>query len=267
MANTHDRRIVNPPIRFRYDLDPIDRDPSPCPPPANDDSSTLPGSTRPVSVTYFQWTDVCPLCQTSNHRKSGRYYESCDLFYHPACLPASASRRPNPQASARGYANAVYSMNMQPSLPFQQHLLLTNICRMSWNSPSCVDNADTNDAIRFAKSSTAIGPNMMSTHHLTKLAHRAISHLTNIFNLTISTGQIPEIWHKAIIIPILMPGKDDYIGKNWRPIILLCLATKMLEKLLLPKILTHIYFGRSTRHAVDSRRSPPTLLQASQKNI
>ena len=32
-------------------------------------------------------------------------------------IHAPASRRPNPQASARGYANAVYSQNMQPSLP------------------------------------------------------------------------------------------------------------------------------------------------------
>ena len=32
-------------------------------------------------------------------------------------LPAPASRRPNHRASARGYANAVYSLNMQPTLP------------------------------------------------------------------------------------------------------------------------------------------------------
>ena len=40
-------------------------------------------------------------------------------------LPVPASRRPNHRASARGYANAVYSQNMQPSLPHsrQQHLL------------------------------------------------------------------------------------------------------------------------------------------------
>ena len=82
----------------------------------------------------------------------------------------------------------------------------------------------------------------MSTLHLNKLAHGAINYLTKIFNLSISTGQIPEIWHKAIIIPILKPGKDNYIGKNWRPISLLCPASKTLEKLLLPKILTHITF-------------------------
>ena len=102
--------------------------------------------------------------------------------------------------------------------------------------------ADTKEAIRLAKSSTAIGPNGMSTLHLKKLTQGAINYLTTIFNLSISTGQIPEIWHKAIIIPIVKPGKDNKIGKNWRPNSLLCPAAKMLKKLLLPKILTHISF-------------------------
>ena len=47
MANTRDRRSINPPIRFRYDLDSIDRDQSPCHPPVNNGSSTLPGPLDP----------------------------------------------------------------------------------------------------------------------------------------------------------------------------------------------------------------------------
>ena len=58
------------------------------------------------------------------------------------------------------------------------------------------------DTIRLAKSSTAIRPDGMSTLHTKKLAHGAINYLTNILDLSISTEQIPEIWHKAIIIPI-----------------------------------------------------------------
>ena len=102
--------------------------------------------------------------------------------------------------------------------------------------------ADTNEAIRLAKSSTAIGPNGMSTLHLKKLAHGAINCLTNIFNLSISTGQMPEVWRKAIVIPIVKHGKDNNIGKNWRPVRLLCPAAKTLAKLMLPKIQTHIPF-------------------------
>ena len=119
--------------------------------------------------------------------------------------------------------------------------------------------ADIKEAIRLAKSPTAIGPDGMSTHHLKKLAQRATNYLTNILNLSISTGQIPEIWHKAIIIPIPKPGKDNNIGMNWRPISLLCPAAKTLEKLQLPKILTHIPF-HPAQHGLRPRHSTSNAL-------
>ena len=97
----------------------------------------------------------------------------------------------------------------------------------------------------------------MSILHLKKLAPGAINYLTSIFNLSISTGQITEISHKAIIIPVLKPGKDNNIGKNWRPISLLCPAAKMLEKLLLPKILAHIYF-HTAQHGFRPKHSTIT---------
>ena len=105
--------------------------------------------------------------------------------------------------------------------------------------------ADTKEAIRLAKSHTAIGPDGLSTNHLKKLAQGAINYLTNIFIMSISTRQIPEIWHKAIIIPILLPGKDNNVGNNWSQVSLLCPAAKTLQKLLLPKILTHIPYPHS----------------------
>ena len=58
---------------------------------------------------------------------------------------------------------------------------------------------------------------------------------STIFNLPISTGQIPEIWHKVIIIPILKSGKDNSFGKNWHTISQPCRAAKTLEEHLLPK--------------------------------
>ena len=56
-----------------------------------------------------------------------------------------------------------------------------------------------------------------------------------------------------------MPGKDDNIGKNWYPISLLCPAAKMLEKLLLPKILTHISF-HPAQHGFRPKHSTCTAL-------
>ena len=113
--------------------------------------------------------------------------------------------------------------------------------------------ADTNEAIRLARSSTAILPDSsMSILHLKKFAQDAINYLTNIFNLSIKTGQIPGIWHKAIINPILRPGKDKDIGKNLCQISLRCPAAKTLEMLLLPKMLTHIPY-HPVQHGIRSK--------------
>ena len=49
------------------------------------------------------------------------------------------------------------------------------------------------------------------------------------------------------------------IGNNWRPISLLCRAAKTLEKLLLPKILTHIPF-HPAQHGFRPRHSTCTAL-------
>ena len=62
-----------------------------------------------------------------------------------------------------------------------------------------------------------------------------------------------------MIIPILKPDKDSNIGKNWRPISLLCPAAIPLEMLLLPKILTHIHF-HPAQHGFRLKHSTCTAL-------
>ena len=126
--------------------------------------------------------------------------------------------------------------------------------------------ADTKEVIRLAKSSTDIGPDGMSTLHLKNLDQGAINYLTKIFILSILTGKIPKIWHKAIIIPILKPGKDNNIGKNWRPISQLCPAAKTLKRLLMQKILTHIPFHLA-QHGIRPKHSICTSLSTITSDI
>ena len=110
----------------------------------NNGSSTLPGSARPDSETYFQSTDVCP-CQTSNHRKSGRYCASCGLFYHLACArlkKAESSGLRTWLCQRRLFPEHATLSSPQPSTApsMNQHLLDER--ELPMNSPNCVDNAD-----------------------------------------------------------------------------------------------------------------------------
>ena len=97
-----------------------------------------------------------------------------------------------------------------------------------------------------------------TTLHLKKLAQGAINYLTNIFNL-FQLDRYLKAMIKAMIILILKPGKDNNIGMKWRPISLLCPAAKTLEKLLLPKILTHIPF-HPAQHGFRSKHFTCTAL-------
>ena len=107
-------------------------------------SSTLPGSANPVSETYFQSTDLCPSCQTSNHRKSGRYCASCDLFYHLACarlkkVESSGLRTWLCQRCLFPDHATLSSPRPSTAPSMNRHLLEREL---PMNSPNCVDNAD-----------------------------------------------------------------------------------------------------------------------------
>ena len=91
-------------------------------------------------------------------------------------------------------------------------------------------------AIKSCRNSKAFGPDKLSIFHLKNLGPRAIEYITALFNLSVTTCQIPAIWKSSLIIPIPKPGKDTSVGTSYRPTSLLCPAAKVLESLILPTI-------------------------------
>ena len=91
-------------------------------------------------------------------------------------------------------------------------------------------------AIKSCRNSKAFGPDKLSIFHLNHLGPRAIEYITTLFNIWVTTCQIPAIWKSSLIISIPKPGKDTSQGTSYRPISLLCLAAKVLKSLLLPTI-------------------------------
>ena len=91
-------------------------------------------------------------------------------------------------------------------------------------------------AIKSCRNSKAFGPDKLSIFHLKKLGPRAIEYITALFNLSVTTCQIPAIWKSSLIIPIPKPGKDTPVRTSYRPISLLCPAGKVMETLIPPAI-------------------------------
>ena len=83
--------------------------------------------------------------------------------------------------------------------------------------------------------SRACGLGSLRIFHLKNLGPLTTKHLTTLYN-SIQSCHLPSIWKTALVIPISKPGKDSSQSTSYRPISLLCPASKVLEALILPSI-------------------------------
>ena len=67
-------------------------------------------------------------------------------------------------------------------------------------------------------------------------------YMTTIYNTCLKHGYFPQQWKKAILIPIIKPGKDTSQDvSKYRPISLINIGGKVLEKLLIDRIMHHVF--------------------------
>ena len=87
--------------------------------------------------------------------------------------------------------------------------------------------------------SKANGPDNISAKMLKSTATSIAPVLTKLLNLSITTGRIPGAWKTSSVVPIPKNGnKAD--AKNYRPISLLSVISKVLERHIHGKILVHL---------------------------
>ena len=79
---------------------------------------------------------------------------------------------------------------------------------------------------------TAPGPDEIHYQFLKHLPEPSLKVLLKIFNVLWETGTFPEIWRKAIVIPIPKPGKDGSDPSNYRPIALTSCICKTMERMI-----------------------------------
>ena len=114
-------------------------------------------------------------------------------------------------------------------------------------------------AIHLSKNSTAPSADGLTIHQLKHLGPRGIQYLTALFNLSHQHANLPAIWKHAIILPILKPGKPKDQGTSYRPISILCPASKVLEKLVYQRIAPLLQLA-DTQHGFRPGRSTSTAL-------
>ena len=85
---------------------------------------------------------------------------------------------------------------------------------------------------------------------------------TIIINTSIVTGKYPTLWKHPLIAPVYKSGDVDVIG-NYRPIALLPILSKVLEKVVAMQLLEHLESNRllsNTQHGFRAKLSTETAL-------
>ncbi len=115
----------------------------------------------------------------------------------------------------------------------------TTVCISPNLSSVACDNGDVLKAISSLPSVTASGPDGISSRMLKGTAD-VISHsLSNLFNLSLVEGVVPSSWKLSNITPVFKAG-DPKLVSNYRPISLLSLPSKLLERIIHNKLMPYL---------------------------
>ena len=97
------------------------------------------------------------------------------------------------------------------------------------------------EAIKQSKNNNShICPDKLNIRLLKHIGPLGLAFLTSMLKTALNTNIIPHMWKLANIVPIQKNKKDIDKGTSYRPISLLSVIAKTLEKSLLPYITTNI---------------------------
>ena len=76
----------------------------------------------------------------------------------------------------------------------------------------------------------ALGPHNMHLRILREVAEQVSEILTDIFKISLESGQVPEAWRVTNVTPLFKKKSREEL-RNYRPVILTSVVGKVLETL------------------------------------
>ena len=90
---------------------------------------------------------------------------------------------------------------------------------------------ETSSIIKLLKPKTSFGHDNISPKYLKKLYTGIVTPCVHIINLSLSTGIVPDSMKLAKVVPIFKNSGSDEVMKNYRPVSLLPVLSKVLERI------------------------------------
>ena len=116
------------------------------------------------------------------------------------------------------------------------------------------------DVLANLDASKATGPDEIPARILKETAHEIASSLCELFNKSLRLGPVPTDWKLANVIPVFKKDSKKH-AENYRPISLLCLVSKVMERCVFNSIKDRVHsLIDSSQHGFITGRSCVTQL-------
>ena len=93
--------------------------------------------------------------------------------------------------------------------------------------------------LKSLKNSKSTGTDNIDTYVIKLVAPELVAPLTHIVNMSITRSTFPSSWKYAKVVPLLKKG-DPIIPKNYRPVALLPIFSKVLERLIFNQLVAYL---------------------------
>ena len=122
------------------------------------------------------------------------------------------------------------------------------------------------EAIKQSKNNNSQGPDKLNIRHLKHISPLGLAFLTSMFKTALNKNIRPHTWKVANIVPIPKPNKDTDKDTSYRPISLLSVIAKTLEKSLLLYLTANIP-NTPMQHGYKTQHSSVTALHTRSKRV
>ena len=106
------------------------------------------------------------------------------------------------------------------------------------------------------------GPDELHGKLLYEIRYELVKPLTNLFNLSLESGTVPQDWRDAIVSPLFKKGSRAK-AENYRPVSLTSIVGKLCESIIKDRLVQHLNeheLLRNSQHGFTSGRSCLTNL-------
>jgi len=131
-------------------------------------------------------------------------------------------------------AKALHDKKFECQVRMQGRTLLQQMSDKSLLNP--FTDEEISAALQKTKPATAPGYDNIHVEFLKNLGPKARTWLSKFFSRIMATRSIPKIWRKAKVTAVEKPDKDPSLAATYRPISLLSVCYKLLERLALQHI-------------------------------